>query len=177
MTAMHARLALAGLVARPGRTVLRIVVVAAAIALLAAMLLFIGNSLRSASAAPCARCRWTWQGPVSSARRRSSAAQAVAKQPGVARPRRRRPRRSLSTEHRPGRQHDHRPKGAVLAVPANYSHDIHTFRLLQGSLQPGGVVLDQQMAATLQAQDRRHVRLMPPARRAAAALPGHAASR
>jgi len=47
---LHSRLALAGLVRSPGRTVLRVVVVAAAVALLAGMLLFIGHSLRTASA-------------------------------------------------------------------------------------------------------------------------------
>ena len=62
MTAMHARLALAGLIRAPGRTVLRIVVVAVAIALLAAMLLFIGNSLRSASAAAVRQVPLDWQG-------------------------------------------------------------------------------------------------------------------
>ena len=44
----------------------------------------------------------------------------------------------------------------MLAVPGDYAAHVHTFRLLQGGLRPGGVVLDQQMAATLQAQARRH---------------------
>ena len=39
--------------------------------------------------------------------------------------------------------------------PATSTH-IHTFRFLQGSVRPGAIVLDQQMAATLQARDRRH---------------------
>ena len=43
-------LALTGLRRRPERTALRIVVVAAAVGLLAGMLLFIGDSLRTASA-------------------------------------------------------------------------------------------------------------------------------
>ena len=51
MTALllHSRLAVAGLVRNPGRTALRVTVVAAAVALLAGMLLFIGQSLRTAS--------------------------------------------------------------------------------------------------------------------------------
>ena len=35
-------------------------------------------------------------------------------------------------------------QGAVLAVPPGYGSHIHTFRLLNGSLRPGGVLLDQQ---------------------------------
>jgi hypothetical protein len=39
----------------------------------------------------------------------------------------------------------------VLAVPPNYLRHIQTFRYLHGTLRPGQVVLDQQLAATLQA--------------------------
>ena len=41
--------------------------------------------------------------------------------------------------------------GSLLAVPPGYPAHIDTFRFLQGSLRPGAVVLDQQLAATLQA--------------------------
>jgi putative ABC transport system permease protein len=39
-----------------------------------------------------------------------------------------------------------------LAVPPDYASRFHTFRFLQGSLLPGQVVLDQQLASTLQAR-------------------------
>ena len=39
--------------------------------------------------------------------------------------------------------------GAILAVPRTYPAHVNTFRMLQGHLRPGAVVLDQQMAATL----------------------------
>src|SRR5439155_17748804 len=42
--------------------------------------------------------------------------------------------------------------GSILAVPETYTQNIHTIRFLRGSLRPGQVVLDQQLAATLQAQ-------------------------
>ena len=161
MTAMHARLALAGLIRAPGRTVLRIVVVAAAIALLAAMLLFIGNSLRSASAAAVRQVPLDWQGPVSSAAQAQRAAQAVAKQPGVAQASATATAPFASSTHTGPAGSTTTANGSILAVPANYSHDIHTFRLLHGSLKPGGVVLDQQMAATLQAQIGDTVKLIP----------------
>src|SRR5207248_739655 len=83
VTALHARLALAGLVRAPGRTLLRLAVVTAAIALLAAMLLFIGNSLRSASASAVRQVPLDWQGPVSSAGQAQRVAGAVARQSGV----------------------------------------------------------------------------------------------
>ena len=37
-------------------------------------------------------------------------------------------------------------------MPPGYLDRIHTFRFLRGSLRPGEIVLDQQLAATLQAQ-------------------------
>jgi putative ABC transport system permease protein len=42
--------------------------------------------------------------------------------------------------------------GALVAVPVGYAAHIHTFRFLRGSLRPGEIVFDQQLAATLQAQ-------------------------
>ncbi len=67
--------------------------------------------------------------------------------------------------------------GAILAVPPGYLRHIDTFRFLRGALRPGEVVLDQQLAATLRAQDRRHGRrLRLGAGRAAAELHGSAAS-
>jgi putative ABC transport system permease protein len=42
--------------------------------------------------------------------------------------------------------------GSILAVPPNYLRRFATMRMLRGSLVPGQIVLDQQLAATLQAQ-------------------------
>ena len=81
---LHSRLALAGLVRSPGRTVLRVVVVAAAVALLAGMLLFIGHSLRTASASAVRQVPLDWQGPVASYKQDLRVATAVARQPGIA---------------------------------------------------------------------------------------------
>ena len=160
MSAMHVRLALAGLIRAPARTVLRIVVVAAAIALLAAMLLFIGNSLRSASSAAVRQVPLDWQGPVSSAPQAQRVAQAVAKQPGVAQASATATAPFASSTHTGPAGQTTTANGSILAVPPNYSQGIHTFRLLHGSLKPGGVVLDQQMAATLQAQIGDTVKLV-----------------
>src|SRR5205085_1587979 len=51
--------------------------------------------------------------------------------------------------------------GQLLAVPPNYLAHIHTFRLLQGSLRPGAIVLDQQLAATLQAHIGDTIKFVP----------------
>ena len=42
--------------------------------------------------------------------------------------------------------------GSLLAVPPGYEQHFHVYRFLQGQLEPGQVVLDQQLAATLQAR-------------------------
>src|SRR5436189_230231 len=59
--------------------------------------------------------------------------------------------------------HDGGPAGmgSVVAVPPGYLDPIRTFRFLQGDLKPGGIVLDQQMAATLKAHIGDTVKLTP----------------
>ena len=42
--------------------------------------------------------------------------------------------------------------GSLLAVPPGYEHSFNAYRFLEGGLAPGQIVLDQQLAATLQAQ-------------------------
>ena len=63
MTAL-ARLAVVGLVRTPARTVLRTLTLAAAVALLGAMLLFVGHSLRTMTAAATRSVPLDWQGPA-----------------------------------------------------------------------------------------------------------------
>ena len=113
-----------------------------------------------------------WQGPVASRRAgRAGRGRRSRSQPGVAagrrRPRRRRSRASSTLAPagtiRAGAGVD--PRGAAAAT----STHIHTFRLLHGALRPGEVVLDQQLAATLQARIGDTVTLTPRARRAARA--------
>jgi putative ABC transport system permease protein len=162
---LHGRLALAGLVRSPGRTAMRVAVVSAAVAALAGMLLFIGNSLRSASASAVRAVPLDWQGPVSSYEQGRKVAAGVARQRGVA--------QAAATATAPFSGASHRGptgltttgSGSLLAVPRSYAAGFQTFRFLQGSLTPGGVVLDQQMAATLQARigDRVTLRATPSA--------------
>ena len=58
------RLAVAGLFASPGRTLVRIAVLAAAVALLGSMLLFVGHSLRTMTGSAVRSVPLDWQGPV-----------------------------------------------------------------------------------------------------------------
>ena len=159
-----ASLALVGLVRSPARTATRVLVLAAAVGLLGAMLLFIGNSLRTMTGSAIRSVPLDWQGPVGVVHRSAERwPPAVARQPGV-------------------RQASPRPHGAVRAASAtparrgvsnagagsvaggaarDTSATSHVYRFLQGQLEPGQIVLDQQLAATLQARIGDTVTLTP----------------
>ncbi|MGI8579984.1 MAG: FtsX-like permease family protein [Solirubrobacteraceae bacterium] len=158
------RLALAGMLRAPGRTATRVVVLAVATALLGSMLLFVGNSLRTVSAGAVRAVPLDWQGPVSSYAQSVGVARDVTSQPGVlqASATATAPFTGASGTGPSGATSS--SSGSVLAVPPGYERHLSTFRLLQGSVQPGRVVLDQQMAATLQARIGGTVALKPSAR-------------
>jgi putative ABC transport system permease protein len=156
----HARIALAGLFRAPGRTATRVVVLAVSVALLGGMLLFVGNSLRTVSSGAVRSVPLDLQGPVTSYAKAQSVSAGLARQPGVL--------QSAATATAPLAQATHSgPAGAtstgaggILAVPPGYLQHIKTFRMLHGTLKRDGVVLDQQMAATLQARLGDTVRLV-----------------
>nr|MBA2476249.1 ABC transporter permease [Actinomycetota bacterium] len=155
------RLAAAGLLRSPGRTVLRVAVLAVATALLGAMLLFIGHSLRTMAESATRSVALDWQGPVVSEARATRLASAVSKQSGILQA------SPVATAPFSGANHAaaagsiRTGRGAVLAVPKGYLDQLKTFRLLHGSLQPGQVVLDQQLSATLRARIGDTVTLTP----------------
>jgi putative ABC transport system permease protein len=157
----YLRLATAGLLRSPGRTTVRVLVLAAAVALLAAMLLFVGDSLSTMTAAATRTVPLDWQGPVASQAQAVRVAGEVAAQAGVQQA------SAVATAPFAGMQHASSAgtvttsSGAILAVPSGYLRHIPTFRYLHGSLQSGGIVLDQQLAATLQAQVGDTVTLTP----------------
>jgi len=152
-------LALTGLTRAPGRTLIRIFTLAAAVALLGAMLLFIGHSLQTMTGGAVRSVPIDWQGPVGSYSAALRATRGVARLPGVleAAPVATAPFKGI--EHRAAAGRVRAGAGAILAIPPGYSNHIHTFRMLRGSLAPSGVVLDQQLAATLQVQPGDTVRL------------------
>jgi putative ABC transport system permease protein len=148
-----ALLAVSGLVRAPARTAVRILVLSAAVALLAAMIVFVGHALNTMTGSAVRSVPLDWQGPVSSYRAARRTAAGVASQTGVlhAVPAATAPFAAL--EHTAAGVGTIRAgAGAILAVAPSYATRFHTLRLLRGSLRPGGIVLDQQLAATLQAQ-------------------------
>jgi putative ABC transport system permease protein len=131
----------------------RVLTLAAAVGLLGAMLLFVGHSLGTMTGGAVRSVPLDWQGPVGSYRAATRVAAAVARQPGIAEavPSATAPLAGL--EHTsPNAGTIRSGAGSILAVPPGYLAHLQTFRFLRGSLRPGQIVLDQQLAATLQAQ-------------------------
>lgn len=153
------RLAVAGLLAAPGRTIVRIVVLAAAVALLGSMLLFVGHSLQTMTGSAIRSVPLDWQGPVASYRQDETVASQVAQQRGVAHAAATATAPFSAAEHRGVAGSTTAGQGAIFAVDPSYASRFQTFRMLKGALVPGAVVLDQQLSATLQAQVGDTVRL------------------
>jgi putative ABC transport system permease protein len=155
------KLAFAGLWRTPVATLVRVLVLGMATALLGSMILFVGHSLNTMTGSTVRSVPLDWQGPVDSYATDLRVAAGVARQPGVL--------QASPTATAPLAGAVHRGQegvtatgvGAVLAVPGDYLSHLTPFRLLQGSLAPGSVVLDQQMAATLQAQIGDYISLAP----------------
>jgi putative ABC transport system permease protein len=141
------------LIRAPGRTAVRVLTLAAAVGLLGAMVLFVGHSLGTMTGSAVRSVPLDWQGPVGSYRAAVSHADSVSKQPGIA--------EAVPAATAPFAGMEHASpavgiirsgSGSILAVPPRYLAHLHTFRFLRGSLRPGEIVLDQQLAATMQAQ-------------------------
>jgi len=144
---------LQGLVRAPARTAMRAVVLAGAVALLAAMLAFVGHALTTMTGSAVRSVPLDWQGPVSSYQTAVHAAEGVGRQKNVL--------QSAPAATAPFAGFEHNAAGvgsirsgagSILAVPPDYVQRFHTLRMLRGSLKPGGIVFDQQLAATLQVQ-------------------------
>jgi putative ABC transport system permease protein len=166
-----ARLAVSWLLRAPGRSAIRILVLAASVALLGGMLLFVSNSLRTVAGSAVRSVPLDLQGPVSSYDQARAVAGEVNRQSGVLQSSPAATAPLAGAEHQGPSGLTSAGVGAVLAVPPDYRANIHTFRLLEGALRPGAVVLDQQMAATLQAHIGDRVKLKVPGRGATRAYP------
>ncbi|MEA2241697.1 MAG: putative transport system permease protein, partial [Solirubrobacteraceae bacterium] len=136
----------------PLQTTIRILVLAASAALLGAMVLFVGHSLRTMTGSAVRSVPLDWQGPVASAAAAERVARDVARQPGVraAVPAATAPFAGVTNRAAAGSVQA--GAGSILAVPPDYLAHFQTMRMLRGGLREGAVVLDQQLAATLQAQ-------------------------
>jgi putative ABC transport system permease protein len=146
------RLSTAGLIRSPGRTAVRIVVLAAAVALLGSMLMFVGHSLRTMTGTAVRSVPLDWQGATASYAQARRVAAGVGAQPGIEQASAAATAPFAGAAHTAGGGTTEAGSGSILAVSPGYQAHIHTFRFLEGSLRPGAVVLDQQLAATLHAR-------------------------
>jgi putative ABC transport system permease protein len=126
-------------------------VLAAAVALLGAMILFIGHSLRTMTASATRSVPLDLQGPVADYGKAQTLAAKISKRPEVAQASPVATAPFAGVSHRGAAGITAAGAGALLAVPPNYLEHIETFRFLRGGLHPGRIVLDQQLAATLRA--------------------------
>ena len=156
-----ARLAVVSLVRTPAHTLVRVLTLAASVALLGAMVFFVGHSLRTMTASAIRSVPLDWQGPVGTYKQAVRVAAGVGRQRGVveAAPVATAPFAGL--EHHSSVGAIRSGAGSILAVPPNYLAHVGTFRFLRGSLRPGNIVFDQQLAATLQVQPGDTVLLTP----------------
>jgi putative ABC transport system permease protein len=157
-----APLVFAELVRAPGRTALRVLTLAAAVGLLGAMVLFVGHSLSTMTGSAVRSVPLDWQGPVGSGHAATAIARRVARVPGVAEA------VPVATAPFAGIEHSspavgtvRSGAGAILAVAPGYASHVNTLRFLRGSLRPGEIAFDQQLAATLQVQPGDTVTLTP----------------
>jgi putative ABC transport system permease protein len=149
---MLARVALVGLARAPMRTAARVCTLAAAVALLAAMILYVGHSLGTMTGSTVRSVPLDWQGPVPSYAAARRAAFGVRGLPGVLQASPVATASFAGAVHRSGVGTIRSGAGSILVVPPGYLDHITTFRFLRGSLRPGAIVFDQQLAATLQAR-------------------------
>ena len=156
-----ASLAISGLLRSPARALTRVLVVAAAVGLLGATLLFIGNSLRTMAGSTIRTVPIDWQGPVGSYAEAQRVAAEVARQRGVTQA------SAAATAPFSGVTHSgpagvsSAGAGSVLAVSPGYEQRFPVYRILQGRSAAGQVLLDQQLAATLQARIGDRVTITP----------------
>jgi putative ABC transport system permease protein len=145
----------------PLSALIRVVVLAAAVALLAAVLFFVHDSLGGVTTAAVGSVPVDWQGPVGSYDQAVSVAGSVQGMAGVS------AAVPVATAPFAGMEHQadvgriRSSSGAILAVPPAYLEKLHTFRFLHGGIVTGQIVLDQQLAATLQAAVGDTVTLTP----------------
>jgi len=102
-----------------------------------------------------------WQGPVGSGPAATRIAAKTANLPGVLEATAVATAPFAGLEHRAALGTIRSGAGTILAVPPRYLDRIHTLRFLRGSLRPGEIVFDQQLAATLQVQPGDAVLLTP----------------
>jgi putative ABC transport system permease protein len=152
MTTRLAVYALRSLRHRSARSLAQVLAIAAALALLGSILLFVSGNLGLMTRSAAAGVPLDWQAAVPDASTATALAGKLRAVQGVVEA------APAATATITGARHDLSGSvataggGSMLAVPVDYLGALRPFHLLTGRLDPSGVVLSQPLASTLQAQ-------------------------
>jgi putative ABC transport system permease protein len=134
------------------RSLAQVLAIAAALAMLGSILLFISGNLGLMTRSAAAKVPLDWQAAVADATIATSIATRLNSVPGVAEARPAATATFARAQHGLSAGVATAGSGSILAVPTNYLGTIGPFHLLTGQLESGGVILSQPLASTLQAQ-------------------------
>jgi putative ABC transport system permease protein len=137
---------------RPIATGVQIGAIAAALALLASVLIFVSGNLGLMTASAAAKVRLDWQAGASDQSTAVSLADRLSRVHGVMKAAPAAIATFASANHVISAGTATSGAGSIVAVPQDYLRTIRPFHLLTGTLDPTAVVLSQPLASTLQAQ-------------------------
>jgi putative ABC transport system permease protein len=152
MTFVLAGYAVRALRHRPLATGVQVAAIGAALALLASVLMFVTGSLALMTGSAAAKVPLDWQAGVADAATASSLAGRLSQVRGIVEAAPAATAGFVTATHTVPAGEAASGSGSILAVPTDYLHALKPFHILVGGLSPGGVVLSQPLASTLQAQ-------------------------
>lgn len=148
---------------RPVAAAVQVGAIATALALLASVLIFVSGSLGLMTASAAAKVRLDWQAGAPDQATAESLAGRLSGVRGVVQAAPAATATFAAANHVVAAGTATSGAGSILAVPPDYLRALRPFNLLTGTVDPGGVVLSQPLASTLQAQVGDIVTLMPSA--------------
>ena len=137
---------------RPLAAAVQVGAIAASLAMLASVLMFVSGNLGLMTASAASKVRLDWQAGAPDQATAVSLANRLSGVRGVLEAAPAATATFASANHPVPAGTATSGAGSILAVPPDYVRDLRPFHLLTGSLEPGGVVLSQPLASTLQAQ-------------------------
>ncbi len=159
MTARLAGYALRSMRHNGPATAVQVAAIAAALALLASVLLFVSGNLSLMTASAAAKVRLDWQAAAPDQATATSLAGRLGQVPGVLEAAPAATATFAGSDHQISAGLASSGAGSILAVPTTYIGALRPFHLLTGRLDSAGVVLSQPLASTLQAQVGDTIRL------------------
>ena len=148
---------------RPLAAAVQVGAIAASLALLASVLMFVSGNLGLMTASSAAKVRLDWQAAAPDEATAMSLAAKLSGIHGVVEAAPAATATFASANHQVTGGTATSGAGSILAVPQDYLRALRPFHLLTGSMESGGVVLSQPLASTLQAQVGDTVILQPSA--------------